>query len=339
MGPKVSITMPVLNGERYIRTAIDSIVAQTYNNYELLVIDDGSTDRTQEQLKPYFDKINIRCLRHPYPWGISRSVNEGIRNSTGEMIAFLDHDDRWMPEMLETQVEYLQSHPDVGMVHSDFQTINGEGDIIEDSVAQCRRRVRPSGSVFRQLFMDSFIVANSVLIRKECFDRLGGFDESLRFGDYDMWLRIARHYKIDYIPKVLTSYRQHTTQNSRPRSGNVPDHEVVALAVIKKWLTTCPSLRDELGEEVINHRIASIYFDAAYYSFSIGDSSHARSWTAKAIALWPTNWRYSAYYLVTLAPPPLTNRLRRDWRQQRGSGSGTGKNSEQLDRVSKGAAS
>src|ERR1700686_212376 len=142
MRPKVSITMPVLNGETYIASAIESILAQTYGSYELVIVNDGSTDETHARVAPYFHKPNIKYVSPPTRRGIPASMNDGVRHSTGELIAFLDHDDIWLPEMLETQVAYLERHPDVGMVHSDFQTIDGQGRIIEDSVAKCRNRVR-----------------------------------------------------------------------------------------------------------------------------------------------------------------------------------------------------
>src|SRR5262249_36891345 len=161
-------------------------------DYELVVVNDGCTDRTLEILDQYRDKMDLRIVHHSTCRGIAVSVNDGIRNAWGKYITFLDHDDVWFPDILETHLAYMESHPDFGMVHADFQTIDSQGKVMESSVATCRDRKRPSGEVFRQLFMDSFIAGSSVMIRKECFDRLGGFDEQLYWGDYHMWLRIAR---------------------------------------------------------------------------------------------------------------------------------------------------
>jgi len=324
--------MPVLNGKRYIAGAIESILTQTYGNVELVVVDDGSTDETYAMVEPYFHKLNIKYVSHPARQGIPASMNDGVRHSTGELIAFLDHDDIWLPEMLETQVAYLESHPDVGMVHSDFQTIDAEGRIIEDSVAKCRNRVRVSGSVFPQLFMDCFIVGNSVLIRKECFNRLGYFDESLRFGDYDMWLRIARRYKVDYVPKVLTAYRQHATQSTRAVSAGRPEEDCVVLAVIENTLRLCPEIRQELGRTTINRRFASIYFDMAYASFAAGSFASLRSCMRKAIHYWPTNHKYYCYLLASFLPPRFARVLRSSWQRVRGCLS-SANDMGQLDRV------
>ena len=182
MKPLISVVMPVLNGERYIGEALESILAQTFKDFELVLVDDGCKDRTRELVAQYADRLQIRYVTHPVCKGISVSVNDGIRDARGQYITFLDHDDAWFPNLLETHVKYMESHPDVGMVHADFQTIDPAGHIIEESVARCRNRKRPSGHVFRDLFMDSFIAGSSVMIRKECFERLGGFDGDLHWG-------------------------------------------------------------------------------------------------------------------------------------------------------------
>jgi len=317
MKPKVSIVMPVLNGQRFIAEAIQSILAQTYDCYELLVIDDGSTDATAQTVKSFAGILDLKYLRHDAPHGIAPSMNDGVRNSTGDMIAFLDHDDAWFPEFLETQVSYLQNHPDAAMVHSDFQTIDVNGNVIEESVAVCRNRKRPSGRVFPQLFMDSFIVGNSVLIRRECFTRLGLFDESLRWGDYHMWMRIARNYNIDYVDKVLTKYRQHSSQSTRTAPVNRSELEPVGLSAIKKILELYPEIRREVGEKAVRRRMATLYFDMACAWFSNGSSSSARVCAGEAIRLWPANARYYILYVASLLRPSHALAAREGWRRVR----------------------
>ncbi len=213
---------------------------------------------------------------------------------------------------------HLKAHPDVGMVHSDFQTVNAEGKILEASVAACRGRTRCNGNVFPQLFMDSFIVGNSVLIRRECLDRLGGFDESLRWGDYHLWLRIARHYKVDYTDKVLTMYRQHATQETRDLSSRTPWEDSVALLAIRKILEDYPEVRGELGESTVRRRTALLYFDMAHSWFSKGHVENARISLTKAIRAQPVNLRYYAMYALTLLQPNQALAVRNAWRRMRG---------------------
>lgn len=309
MKPNVSIIMPVLNGEKYIGEAIGSILAQTYTDYELIVVDDGSTDSTPALLQQFSARLRLTCVRHAKPMGIAPSVNDGIRHAQGNFIAFLDHDDFWFPEFLAVQVGYLEHRPEVGMVHSDFQTVDSERTVIESSVATCRNRQRPSGSVFRRLFMDSFIVGNSVVIRKECFDRLGLFDETLRWGDYHMWLRIALHYHVDYVDRVLTAYRQHSTQGTRDTSARNPREEPIPMAAIRKLLEQFPDIRRELGETTIRRRMGSFYFDHAYAWWSSGESGNARICLQQALRSWPTNSKYIALYAMCLLPPFVTQGL------------------------------
>ena len=208
------------------------------------------------------------------------------------------------------------------MVHADFQTIDGDGNIIEESVARGRGRTRPSGQIFRQLFMDSFIAASSSMIRKECFDRLGGFDESLHWGDYHMWLRIARHYRIDYCPKTLTKYRQHGAQSTRSYDGQPPDKESVAMLAIKSLLAAYPELHQELGSKTIRRRMAMLYFDMAYNWLWRGATRNSRICLRQAIRRWPTNLDYYILYALSLLPPRGANALRRAWRIGRGPFSG-----------------
>jgi glycosyltransferase involved in cell wall biosynthesis len=318
MKAKVSVIMAVLNGERYIDEAIQSVADQTYRAVELVVIDDGSSDGTVGRIQGFRDKLDIVYVRHEQSFGIARSMNDGLRHATGDLIAFLDHDDAWLPEFLDTQVGHLERHPGVGLVHCDFQTMDGDGHIIEESVAASRGRRRPSGRVFPQLFMDSFIVGNSVVIRRECFTRLGFFDESLKWADYHMWLRIARHYKVDYTDRVLTKDRQHATQSTRNAVAKRPDSPPQGFEAIERILEEYPEVREELGARAIRRRIASFFFDMAYGWFSKGELANARLCGRRALRLWPSNPRYLALYAASCLGPSQARVAKRTWRRLRG---------------------
>lgn len=333
MNAKVSVIMPVLNGERYLPEALESLAAQTYTNFELVAVDDGSTDRTRELLDQYKDRINVRYVNHPTCLGISRSMNDGLRNSTGKYVTFLDHDDVYFPHHLATQVAYMESHPEVGLVHADFQTIDSDSRVMEESVAVCRQRTRPCGWVFRELFMDSFIAAGTSLIRKECFDRLGEFDESLYWVDYHMWLRIARHYKIDYVPDVLLKYRQHSSQSTRTDSEQ--DRELIAVTAIQKFLDQYPEVRGELGERTITQRIAAMYFGTAYYWWTLGKGAKTRVYLKKAMQLWRANPDYYIFYALSLLPPAVARVLQMGWHRLRGLVSARPSAPPCLDRVAR----
>jgi GT2 family glycosyltransferase len=314
MPPTISVIMPVLNGERYIAEAIESICRQTCRDYEFVLVDDGSSDRTREIVFQYASRLKLEYVFHEKNQGITRSVNDGLKRASGEFIAFLDHDDLWLPAFLETQLTYLRTHADVGMVHSDFQTIDGEGRVLEQSVATARQRTRPSGQIFPELFMQSLIVGNSVLIRKECFDRVGLWDERLRWADYHMWLRIARHFKVDYVPQVLTAYRQHASQNTRGNTTRPPDEPPVAVKAIELLLQDDPAIRQDLGSRTVDRRIAELYFDLAYEWFSAGELATARFWIGHALRRWPANARYLGLYAATLGSRSQVRAAREAWK-------------------------
>jgi glycosyltransferase involved in cell wall biosynthesis len=332
--PLVSVIMPVLNGQKYIAEAIQSISAQTYRNIELVVVDDGSTDGTAEIVHSFSPRLRIEYVRHEECRGIARSMNDGIRHAHGALIAFLDHDDAWMPTFLETQLAHLKEHPEAGMVHCDVQTMDAAGNVIEPSVAECRNRgIEPSGYIFPHLFLRSLICGNSVLIRRECFERLGLFDESLRWGDYHMWLRISRHYPIHYVPKTLAKYRQHGSQSTRVTAACRPDQDSVGLMVIKKILAEFPEARKELGTGTIQRRIAALYFDMGYAWWRQGDARNARACVSRAIRYHPLRARHYVQYAATLLPLAKVLELREQWRKLRGLFGQRNQASEHLERV------
>ena len=308
MNPKVSVIMPVLNGEKYIGEAIESVLTQKYGPVELIVINDGSTDGTSSLLARFQDRI--RVVEHERNMGIVRSMNDGVSAATGGFIAFLDSDDVWLPEFLQVQVEYLHSHPDAGMVHSDFMTIDENSEVLEESVAKCRNRgVRPSGNIYPQLFMDSMICGDAVLIRRECFEKLGSFDEALRFGDYDMWLRIARHYKVDYVERVLTKYRQHSSQSHRNAQRTVstvipPSPDSGAVLTLQKQLKMFPDVVRELGSRQIAQRLAQLNFEAALFWYERGIFQHARTCLLRSFRSQPVRVRkHLPLLLLTMFRP------------------------------------
>src|SRR5262245_23117936 len=111
MKPEISIIMPVRNGEKYICEAIESILAPTFRDFELIVVDDGCTDRTCELIESFRPRLNLTCIHHPVNLGIARSVNDGLQAVSGNFVAFLDHDDAWLPDFLATQILHLKAHP------------------------------------------------------------------------------------------------------------------------------------------------------------------------------------------------------------------------------------
>ncbi|MFP5221217.1 MAG: glycosyltransferase family 2 protein [Acidobacteriota bacterium] len=207
--PVVSIIMPVYNTEKYLAGAIRSALAQTFEDFELLVVDDESPGNP-EVIVAGFDDPRIRFVRHQNG-GPAFTRNQGVRLSRGQYVAFLDSDDEWAPEKLARQVALLESRPDVGVVYSQRDTIDESGRLT--------RGFRPKlheGFILNELYVDNFICMSSVILRREVFDQCGYIDESLRMSeDFDFWLRVACKYAFAVVQDPLVRYRTHGGQVSR----------------------------------------------------------------------------------------------------------------------------
>lgn len=212
---KVSIIIPAYNSAEYIKQAVDSALGQTYKNVEIVVVDDGSTDNTAGVLAPYIKENNIKYI-HQENEGAGMARNKGINNSSGEIVAFLDADDIWMPDKLEKQIPLL-SNPDIGVVYSDIE-------IFGDSFVALRHSEIASGfyrgNILKHLIKGNFIPTSSVVMRRSIFGIIDGFADNSRFytvEDYEFWLRVATITKFDYVSDSLVKYRVHKDQLSGSR--------------------------------------------------------------------------------------------------------------------------
>jgi glycosyltransferase involved in cell wall biosynthesis len=205
MTPTVSVVMAAKDYARFLPVAVESVFAQTVPDWELLVIDDGSTDETPEAVKPFLTDRRVRYVRSDR-LGQSRAKNLGVGLSRGKFIAFLDADDLWKPTKLEKQLALLLANPDTGVVFCLRELIDESGNLLPRS--ERRGLPPPAGRVLAEIFVRNFVCFSSVAVRREVFDRVGGFDPRLDLAiDYDLWLRAARHYGFDYVPEELVLYR------------------------------------------------------------------------------------------------------------------------------------
>ena len=206
----VSTIIPTYNSAQYITIAIESVLKQTYPNYEIIVIDDGSTDNTFDIIKKFSDQI---VYIYKPNGGPASARNLGIKKSSGEYIAFLDADDYWLPDRLAIQINYLKEKPHVALVHSNTWILeNG----IEPYLAFTNYKPS-SGLIFKELFLNNHINLLTVMLKRKYFDAANGFDENkelIGFEDYDLWLRIALECSIAYIDKVVSVYRVHDSNIS-----------------------------------------------------------------------------------------------------------------------------
>lgn len=216
--PLVSVCIGVYNREKYIRECLDSVFAQTYRNLEVIVVDDASTDRTVEVIQSYGDRV--RLIQREVNSGLPAVPrNQGIRLARGEYIAFLDSDDRWLPDKTKRQVDFLESNPHVMLVHAYCRLINadgGEGGIRHEGV------IPATGHVFKNMLRHFTIATSAMMMRGHWFTKHEGFREKrcLKVGeDFEMCLRVARDYPIGFIPEVLAHYRRAPTGISQQVSA------------------------------------------------------------------------------------------------------------------------
>ena len=201
-GDLVSVIIPSYNMAQFLPQAVDSALGQSYLNLEVLIVDDGSTDNTTEVVRRWEGDSRVRVHRQSNG-GLSNARNSGIALSYAPFIALLDADDSWVPEKLSRQMPLFQGRPEIGVVYSGYQRIDERGQGLPTGPTSMHR-----GWVSGRLLIENFVPASSVVVRRECFERFGRFDEALRTGeDYDMWLRLSAHYQFDFVAERTMRYR------------------------------------------------------------------------------------------------------------------------------------
>lgn len=196
----VSVVLPVFNRSQWVCEAVDSVLAQTMRDFELIVVDDGSTDATPDALRHYGDRFR---LLHQQNRGVSAARNRGVRHGRGKWIAFLDSDDVWLPEKLAAQAAFLQSRPAARICQTEEIWIRNNV-----RVNPGRRHRKPSGDIFTASLALCLVSPSAVMMEKSLFMETGGFDESLPAAeDYDLWLRISLRHPVYLIDEPLVVKR------------------------------------------------------------------------------------------------------------------------------------
>jgi len=209
--PAVSVIIPTFNRADLLPKAVGSVLSQTFQDLEIVVVDDASGDCTPAVVHGLGDR-RIRYVRHPANRGIAAARNTGVAHASGRYLAFLDDDDEWLPRKLELQVGILTDSPrSVGAVYSAFEQI-------DMTTGNRVAVVRPgkSGHILNELCMKNWIgTASTVCLKRECLEEAGPFDERVTFGEeYDMWIRVAHRYDFKYIDEILVRYGVHPVQLS-----------------------------------------------------------------------------------------------------------------------------
>lgn len=241
--PLISAIIPTFNRSSLIIRAINSVLCQSYRKFEIIVIDDGSTDGTEEILLPLIDEEKIRYFKQQNS-GVSTARNYGVERARGEWVAFLDSDDEWLPNKLQEQINFLKNNSHVNIVYG--QEIWIRNGI---RVNQARNHQKSGGAIFGKCVEQCLIAPSSVVIRKNIFNEIGGFDQSFVVcEDYDLWLKFSSLFEIGYLEKpMIIKYGGHADQLSSKYVA-MDLWRIRALSRILK----IRELSDENKEKVIN---------------------------------------------------------------------------------------
>ncbi len=204
MTERVSVIIPTYNRREQLGDSIQSVLQQTYNYLELIVVDDGSEDDTEEMVRAIKDN-RLRYIKLHKNTGAGYARNEGVRQSQCSLIAFQDSDDLWRPERLEHQMRYWQEHPDCDMIYCPYLAhVMKDGKILKEAKVPDWDWGELEGNIFHSLLKQNTIGAPTILMRKDCFLEVGGFDVMLRtLEDWDFALRVSEKYTIGYLDEVL----------------------------------------------------------------------------------------------------------------------------------------
>jgi len=275
-GPRVSVVIPTYNHETYIAEAVESVLAQTYQDFELIVIDDGSTDNTRQVLEPYLDRITYLYQENQ---GRSLARNRGIQVAQGEYIAFLDADDWFLPRKLELQTHFLDEHSEVGMVTS--------GWIETDEQGKTLRRVEPwhwkPHLGLAECVMSIPVIPSSLQVRRCWLDAVGLFDESLDWNeDQDLYLRLVTDgCRLVWLPEIVSCYRLRGNHMSQYMSHMRED----ALTVLDKFYARPDVPEDVRAMQGSAYAVAHVICAARAYGARA--VSEARQDVSRAIELDP----------------------------------------------------
>jgi len=250
--PKVSVIIPTYDRALLVCGAIDSVLNQTYHDYEIIVIDDGSTDATTDVMAAYGPKV--KYLRVPHSGNPATTRNAGLSVAEGEFVAFLDSDDQWLPSKLERQIPILESDPEIGLECSNAIVKYQGQDALEQLYLKLDQGF--SGSVVARLLEQNFIITSTTVIRRAILEKTGTFSqlpELTALEDYDLWLRISTLSKICFLPEALAIYTEHPEQSLRftRRPSQHWQGQLAILSRMQRFLLE-QNLRQEINPKLVS---------------------------------------------------------------------------------------
>jgi glycosyltransferase involved in cell wall biosynthesis len=271
MNPKVSINLCCYNSEKYLRETLDSIVNQTYKNWELIIINDGSSDSTEAIIYEYIKQGYPIIYHYQENKGLGYSRNEALKRSKGEYIAFIDHDDIWLPRKLEKQITLFGEKPGLGMVYCNSVFFNNDGT----SYLLYGKKKPPEGRIFRELLKGNFLSLQTVLISRNSLNGLNEwFDERFYVAeDADLFIRIAHDFEVGYADEPLAKYRINMKSLTYSRKELVPKEIELML---QKFNSLYKNFGEQFKEEILFLK-ATIAYLYTLLEWEKGEKKSART--------------------------------------------------------------
>lgn len=290
--PAVSVVVATYNRATFLPETVESILRQSFHDYELLVVDDGSTDDTRTRLKPYETRLRYLYQENRGP---SAARNLGVCHAKADWISIQDSDDLCTPSHLQTLWDYVKDHPKCGMVFANGDYLGGREHNRETIIPRNKsRQLAKRGVELGDFFEKSILRLQAALISRQAYDSLGGHDESLRICmDLDLGFRLLMNFPIAYLDDVVFSYRKHEGNTGRNEELRLTEN----IRVIEKLLQQYPRARDQLGDDVVAARLAYRYYRLAKGRWKRNQRHEARQALQRAISLRPRSFKYRLYQL------------------------------------------
>lgn len=315
----ISVIIPAFNSAKFIDSAIDSVSCQKIYNFEIIVIDDGSTDATATVVKRYVDLGFVRYV-YQVNSGPGAARNQGLDVADGEYICFLDADDTLLPGSISKRLDFMQRHPEVGMVFTDLYRCRSKGDNSEAHLRDNGFLEKFESAIIEsqppEYILDSryvplafehspFIKTPTVMLRKSIIEKVGGFDCSLRAAeDIDLWLRIAREFPIGYIDEPLTCWNNYQSTLTADTSRFFKDTIIFYENRLNSSATTL------FEKKMLRRRLGSLLFDYGYYEIKLGHRLEARRIFLKSLGYRPFETKTWKNILLSTLPGSFLTFLR-----------------------------
>ena len=301
--PRVTVLLTCYNHIAYIEAAVAGIRAQTYQDFEIVAIDDGSTDGTREWLSKQTD---IRTIFNESNLGTYETLNVGLRASSGEFVAVLNDDDVWLPEKLARQIELLDANPSVGLVHTGGYFIDGNGNRQAGNPLGFAFPRFKTGDILLGLVYENKIIASAALARRSCFEKVGEFNSQyFGSGDWEMWWRIAEAYEVGFVDDALTLYRVHGANASHKLDRIWRDDQKLREWMLTRW----NRLENRFPDADVRRAEAFNWAALGTVRTLTGDASAGRKAYTRSIRLSPTRWKSYARLLATFLPAKTFRRM------------------------------